>query len=155
MVPNPPISKTKRPFGVTLLIFLVSGYSALGWLGFLEVLRHWDFLQGLPLNVPVLYLALRGLFWGLTGLSLIWGLWVGRRWAWVAVQFAAVFYAIHYWMERLFLADVSAIASRWPFAVSLTALSLAYTFVVLQLRMSRSFFEVTYVFTKKTRLVFQ
>jgi len=140
--PHSSISQPKRPFSVTVLILLVLSYSALGWLGFFEILPHWEFLLELPLAVPLLYLALRSAFWGLVGLPLIWGLWVGRTWACYAMQIAAALYASHYWLDRFLLADRSAIANRWPFAVSLTLLCLAYTYIALRLPRSRRFFKL-------------
>lgn len=134
-------SHPKRPFVVTLLILLVLSYTTLGWLGFIEALRHWDFLQEIPLAVPPLYLASRSAFWGLIGLPLIWGLWVGRVWAWYAAQIAAGLYAFYYWLDRLFIAHPSAIAERWPFAIGLTVSCLADIFVVLWLPRSRRFFK--------------
>jgi len=125
-----------------VLILLVLSYTALGWLGFIEALRHWNFLQEIPLTVPPLYLAFRSAFWGLIGLSLMWGVWVGRAWAWYAAQIAAGLYAFYYWLDRLFLAHPSAIAERWPFALGLTVLCLVYTFVVLRLPRSRRFFKI-------------
>ena len=136
-----PISKPKRPILVTALILLVLSYTSLAWFGFLEAQRHWQFMQGLPLAVPPLYLALRNLFWGLAGIPLVWGLWVGQHWAWSATQIAAFSYASIYWLDRLFLADPSAIAGRWPFALGLTIICLTYIVVVLQLPRSRRFFK--------------
>ncbi len=136
-----PKSKPKRPILVTALILLVLSYTSLGWFGFLEAQRNWQFLNDLPLAVPPQYLALRNLFWGLAGIPLVWGLWVGRHWAWSATQIAAISYASYYWLDRLFLADPSAIAGRWPFVLGLTLICLLYTFVVLRLPVSRRFFK--------------
>ncbi len=140
-----PISKRKRPFVVTLLILMVLSYTTLSWYGFAEALRSWDFLQSLPLTVPPWYLALRNVFWGLMGVPLIWGLWVGRRWAWLATQVAVSLYTLYYWLDRTLLADPSVsllITGRWPFALGLTGTCLVYAFLVLRLPMSRRFFKV-------------
>jgi hypothetical protein len=136
-----PDSRPKRPFTVTVLILLVLCYSSLAWLGFFEALRHWEYLGELPLAIPLIYLALRGAFWGLVGLPLVWSLWVGRTWAWYAIQIAAALYATHYWLDRFFLADPAAISQRWPFAIGLSLFLLAYTFIILRLPKSRKFFH--------------
>ncbi len=133
-------SRPKRPFLVTVLILLVLSYTALGWFGFSETIRQWDFLHEFPLVVPPLYLALRNVFWGLVGIPVIWGLWVGRRWARFATQIAAISYAIYYWLDRVLLADPVAIAGRWSFTLGLTILCLVYMFLVLRLPRSRKFF---------------
>lgn len=138
-------SKPKRPFVVTVLLLMVLSYTVLGWFGFLAALRNWDFLQSLPLSVPPLYLALRNIVWGAVGVPLIWGLWIGRRWAWYATQAVAGLYAVYYWLDRAFLADptVSPLGTgRWPFVLGLTAICLIYTLIVLRLPLSRRFFEV-------------
>jgi hypothetical protein len=135
-----PFSTRKRPFAVTSLVVLVLCFTIPSWFGTVEILRHWDFLTGLPLNVPPQYLVVREVFWGLLGVLLIWGLWLGRYWAWRITQGAAFGYAAFYWFEKLTLAVPEAIASRWPFALGVTLLGLSYTFVVLWSQRYRFFF---------------
>jgi hypothetical protein len=130
-----------RPFSVTLLAVTVLIFTSLGWLRMIEAIRLWSLLTDLPLSVSPLYLASSGAFWGLVGLPLVWSLYWGHRWVSRPVQFAAPAYALYYWFDRLFLAQDIAIAVRWPFAVGLTFILLAFTFWTLSRRRARAFFN--------------
>ena len=134
----------KRPLSATLLTWLVLIIASSNWLRVIEVLRQWTFLQSLSPNppVPVLYLGITGLIWGLLGVILVWGLFLGRSWAPRLMQFAAPIYAAYYWLDRLLIADRSAIASRWPFALGLTILLLSFTFWVLSRTKVRQFYQI-------------
>ena len=127
---NPPSGK-KRPISATLLTWVVLILASMGWLRLAAVVRQWSFLESLSPTPPLVYLAISGLVWGVVGALLVWGLFLGRSWAPRLAQIIAPLYAAFYWLDRLFIADRSAISSRWPFAVGLTALLLISTFWVL------------------------
>ena len=133
----------KRPLSVTLLAWVVLIITAFSWLRLIEVIRRWNFLQSITPSPPILYLAITGLIWGLLGASLIWGLFLGRAWAPRLMQVSALVYAAYYWLDRLLVADPSAMASRWPFALSLTIVLLAFTFWVLSRPKAQLFFNRT------------
>ena len=130
----------KRPLGVTLLTWMVLIIASLNWLQMLEVVRLWDFLQDISQDLPVLYLAITGLIWGLIGACLVWGLFLGRSWALKLMKITAPFYAIFYWIDRLWIANFSAIGNRWPFALGLTIVLIALTFWILSRSKTRNFF---------------
>ncbi|HBX68826.1 MAG TPA: hypothetical protein DEH25_05435 [Chloroflexi bacterium] len=113
----------------------------LGWLRFIEVLRQWKYLLDLSPAPPVLYLALTGLIWGLAGSALVWGLVLGSSWAPRFLQITAILYTLAYWADRLLLADPTAIATRWPFALSLNLALLALSFWVLLRPQTRQYFH--------------
>jgi cbb3-type cytochrome oxidase subunit 3 len=54
---------------------------------------------------------------------------------------AAIFYAVWYWLDRFLVADPSAIASRWPFALGLTIVLLALTFWIFSRPKTQQFFS--------------
>ena len=137
--PNSP----KRPRSVTFLTWMVLIIASLNWLQLLEVVRLWDFLQNLSQDLPVLYLAITGLIWGLIGVCLVWGLFLGRSWAHRLMKITALVYAIFYWIDRLWIADFSTIGNRWPFALGLTIILLIFTFWVLSRSKTRNFFAQT------------
>jgi len=139
IISNP--QSTKRPLSVTLLAWVVLILASLSWLRLVEVIRRWSFLQSLAPSPPVLYLAITGLIWGLLGTCLVWGLFLGRWWAPRLMQISALGYVTYYWLDRLLIADSSAIASRWPFALGLTITLLAFTFWTLSRPKSRLFFQ--------------
>ena len=104
--------------------------AALNWLRFVEVLRRWRFLENLNPAPPIFYLGITGLVWGLLGSSLVWGLFLGRSWTPGLMRVSALGYAIYYWLDRLLIADPTAISVRWPFALGLTISFLIFTFWV-------------------------
>ena len=115
--------------------------ASLGWLRLITVLRQWSFLQNLSPAPPVVYLAITGLVWGVLGAFLVWGLFLGRPWAPRLMQISALLYAVTYWLDRLLIADRSAITSRWPFAFGLTILLLVFTFWVLSRPKVQHFYQ--------------
>jgi hypothetical protein len=131
----------KRPLSVTLLTWVVLILTSLNWLRLIEVIRGWKFLQSLTPAPPVLYLAIMGLFWGLVGAILVWGLFLGRAWSPRLMRNAAVSYALYYWLDRLLVADSSAISSRWPFALGMTIVLLAFTYWNFSRQKTQQFFN--------------
>lgn len=138
-----PAKQLKRPFSATLLTWMVLIIASLNWLQLVMVLRQWTFLRSLSPALLVFYLAIIGLFWGLVGSLLVWGLFLGLPWAPRLMQIAAPVYAVYYWLDRLLIADPSAIASRWPFAFGLTILLLGSTFWVLSRSKVQQFYQNT------------
>jgi hypothetical protein len=104
-------------------------------------MRQWSFLESLSPAPPLVYLAISGLVWGVVGALLVWGLLLGRSWAPRLTQISAPLYATFYWLDRLLIADRSAIYSRWPFAVGLTVLLLIFTFWVLSRPKVQHFYQ--------------
>ena len=115
--------------------------TVLGWIGLLDTLRSWEFLQSLPLTVPVMYIVLRNALLALIGPPLIWGLWVGRTWAWYALQVCAVLFVLVYWLDRTMIAYPAVMTERWPFAVGFTFFGLVCIFLVFWLPKGRRFFS--------------
>ena len=140
---TPTIRQNKRPFSATLLTWVVLILASLGWLQLITVLRGWSFLQSLSPTPPLFYLAITGLIWGLLGTFLVWGLFLGRPWAPRLMQISAPIYAAAYWFDRLLIAKISAIASRWPFVLGLTILLLGFTFWALSRPKVRYFYQNT------------
>ena len=141
---NPPSGK-KRPLSATLLTWVVLILTSLGWLRLAAVLGQWSFLESLSPAPPLVYLAISGLVWGVVGALLVWGLFLGRSWAPRFTQVSAPLYAAFYWLDRLLIADLSAISSRWPFAVGLTTLLLTFTFWVLSRPKVQHFYQKNHI----------
>ncbi len=133
--------KAKRPFLVTTLVLLVLSFTIVSWFGFFEALQHWTFIHQLPLLVSPVYLLLRGAFWGLVGIPLIWGLWFGYKWAWIAGQGICFGYAAFYWLDELVLATQQALTARLPFKLGTTVFGLIFCFGVLWLPAGREYFD--------------
>ncbi len=90
----------KRPFGVTLLLWLVLSLSAWGVVRWLAALRWWDVLIEFEARLSPLYLSITGAAWTLTGIVLLWGLFTGKSWTRLAIPIATFLWLLEYWIER-------------------------------------------------------
>jgi len=96
-----------RPWSVTLLALVVLSIATLNLVRCWQAFAQWSFLSEI-LPISPLYLALSGLFWGIMGLPLFWGMWKGIQWAHRIAQYAALAYSVYYWVDRLLVkADVA------------------------------------------------
>lgn len=134
------IVRRKRPFSVTLLTLLVLTITILHWIRFFMALSWWDFLETLP-RVSPLFLTLTGFIWGVAGLPLIWGLWLGLRWAPQAAIMVSLLYSTYYWIDRIFVANFAVDRGRWPFLAGMTLLLLVFVLLTLTRSDSRYFFQ--------------
>lgn len=105
-------------------------------------LADWAFLASLPLRVPVAYLALSGLFWGLVGSLLLFGLWRRRAWVPQAARLFVAAYALYYWLDRLWLAADGPQGANRTFAFLITVIALAWVFALFSLNGVRAYFGV-------------
>jgi hypothetical protein len=137
-----PARKSKRPFSATLLTWVVLIIASLNWLRLITIIRQWTFLESLLTTLPLLYLAVTGLIWGLLGAILVWGLYLGLPWAPRLMRITAPIYAAIYWIDRVMIADHSAIANRWPFALGLTIFLIIFTFWVLSRPKAKKFYKI-------------
>ncbi|MCJ7700236.1 MAG: hypothetical protein MUO62_01525 [Anaerolineales bacterium] len=127
---NPP-KPMKRPFAVTILIVVVLIFTSLNILRMITAIRTWDTLAASPVRVPVIYLVITGAVWGAVGFPLVLGLYTRREWSLYLARGAIGLYVGYYWFDRLFIADRSAIASRWQFILGFTIILGLFLFWVL------------------------
>jgi hypothetical protein len=92
----------KRPFGVTLLLWLVLSLSAWGAVRVLGALRWWNVLSEFGARLGPLYLFLTGAGWAVAGGVLLWGLFTVKPWARLAIPGSIFLWLIEYWIERMF-----------------------------------------------------
>jgi len=92
----------KRPFGVTLLLWLVLSLSAWGLVRLIAALRWWDLLNEFGARLSPLYLSITGACWIIAGAVLLWGLFGGRPWTRLAIFSAIGVGLVQYWIERIF-----------------------------------------------------
>ena len=117
----------KRPFGVTLLLWLVLSLSAWGLVRLIAALRWWDLLNEFGARLSPLYLSMTGAAWMVAGAVLLWGLFGGRPWTRLAIFSAICVWLIQYWIERIFFESPRAnlvfalIASILLFIVTLSS----------------------------------
>src|SRR5512134_1060382 len=92
----------KRPFGVTLLLWLVLSLSVWGLVRFIAALRLWNVLSEFDARLSPLYLSITGAGWAVVGAVLLWGLFGGKSWAGWAIPGAVILWLAEYWIERIF-----------------------------------------------------
>jgi len=127
----------KRPFGVTLLLWLVLSLSVWGLVRLLAALRWWDVLNEFGARLSPLYLSIAGAGWAVVGGVLLWGLFSGRRWTRVAIPVSILLWLVAYWIERIFF---EAPRPNLSFALIVSILLLAVTFGSAFNRKTRRFF---------------
>ena len=116
----------KRPFGVTLLLWLVLSLSAWGVVRLLAALRWWDVLNEFGANLSPLYLSITGAGWAVVGIVLLWGLFSGKPWIRLAIPISIFLWLTGYWVERMFFESPRA---NLPFALMASILLFALTLV--------------------------
>lgn len=131
-------TRSPRPFSVTLLALGVLTIAGLNLTRLIEAIDLRVFLAEYP-EVPVLYLALSGLFWGMLGFPIFWGLWSGRRWALPTTIAYALAYSVYFWVDRL-MSAVRISERNSPFMVGANLFLLLMTGWILSRRKARSFF---------------
>jgi len=133
------VVKPRRPFWLSVLAVLFLFLAAAGWLRLVEAWQFWDLLVKFAVKPGPLYLLLGGAVWGLIGLPVAVGLWLGRRWAIRAAWAAAVFYPLTYWLDRLLIDRAPEALTAWPFSLVVTLLWLGFVFVTFNSRTARRF----------------
>lgn len=126
----------KRPFGVTLLLWLVLSLSAWGMVRLLATLRWWNVLNEFGANLSPLYLSITGAGWALAGLVLLWGLFSGKPWIRLAIPISIFLWLMGYWVERMFF---EAPRANLPFALLASILLFVLTLVSALNRNTKKF----------------
>ena len=127
----------KRPFGVTLLLWLVLSLSAWGVVRLLAALRWWDVLNEFGARLSPLYLSITGAGWVVVGGVLLWGLFSGKRWTRLAIPVSIFLWLMEYWIERIFFESPRA---NLLFALIASILLFVVTLVSAFNRKTREFF---------------
>ena len=126
----------KRPFGVTLLLWLVLSLSAWGVVRLLAALRWWDVLNEFGARLSPVYLSITGAGWAVVGGVLLWGLFIGKLWTRLAIPISIFLWLMGYWVERLFFESPRANLS---FAVIASILLLIVTLLSALNQKTRKF----------------
>jgi hypothetical protein len=119
----------KRPFGVTLFLWMVLCLSVWGALRLLGALRWWDVLDRFHSRLNPAYLAITGAGWMIAGIVLLWSVWAGKRWAHLALPIAIFAWLAEYWLERIFFQDPRAnLTFMLVVTIAIAAMTLLITF---------------------------
>lgn len=127
----------RRPFSVTLLLWLVLSLSAWGAVRLIAALRWWNVLNEFEARLSPWYLSITGAGWIVIGAVLLWGLFTGRLWTIWAILASISLWIVQYWIERLFFESPRA---NLPFALLLTALLFIVTLISALSRKTKEFF---------------
>jgi hypothetical protein len=129
----------KRPFGVTLLLWLVLSLSVWGAVRLLAALRWWNVLGEFEARLGPPYLSLTGAGWMVAGAVLLWGLssGSGKQWTYRAIPAAIGLWIVQYWIERIFF---QAPRANFFFALIVSILLFSLTLISVFNRKTREFF---------------
>lgn len=127
----------KRPFGVTLLLWLVLTLSAWGAVRMFAALRWWGILNEFGARLSPLYLSITGTGWAILGVVLLWSLFSGKAWTRLAISVSILLWLMAYWIERIFFESTR---QNLYFALIASILLLMVTFISAFHRKTRKFF---------------
>jgi hypothetical protein len=127
----------KRPFSVTLLLWLVLSLSAWGAVRLFATLRWWSVLNEFGARLGPVYLSITGAGWILAGIVLLWGMFSAKPWVYRAIPVIISLWLVQYWIERLVFESPRA---NLPFALIASLLLLVVTFLSAFNRRTKEFF---------------
>ena len=126
----------KRPFGVTLLLWMVLFLSAWGAVRWAAALSWWDVLVQYDARLSPLYLSITGAGWIFAGFVLLWSIWSGKPWSRWAIPLSVFLWLMQYWIERLFF---QAPRANLAFMIPVSLIVLAITLIATFNRKTRNF----------------
>jgi hypothetical protein len=126
----------KRPFGVTLFLWMVLFLSAWGALRLSGALRWWEVLSAYEARLSPLYLSITGAVWTVVGVVLLWSIFAGKRWSYPALPISIFLWLAEYWLERIFF---QAPRANLPFMLLVSLTMAAATLVSTFNRKTRKF----------------
>ncbi len=126
----------RRPFGVTLLLWLVLSLSVWGAVRLIAALRFWNMLSEFEAHLSPLYFLITGAGWVVAGALLLWGLFRGTMWTYWAIPVSITLWIVQYWIERVFF---QAPRANVTFALLLSALLFILTLLSVFNRKTKEF----------------
>ena len=127
----------KRPFGVTLLVWMVLSLLMWGAVRFFASLHWWNVLIEFRSTLSPLYLSATGAGWSLAGCVLIVGVFLRKKWTHRAILTSILIWLIEYWIERVFYQSPRA---NLPFAVIGSIVILSITLISTLHKSTQNFF---------------
>jgi len=127
----------KRPFGVTLLLWLVLSLSAWGGVRLFAAFRWWNVLNEFGAGLSPLYLSIMGAGWIMVGAVLLWSLFSAKSWARLAIPISVFLWVMEYWVERMFFESPRA---NFSFALIASILLFIVTFISAFNQRTKRFF---------------
>jgi len=128
----------KRPFGVTLLLWMVLSLLVWGMVRFFAALHAWDVLIEFGSSLSPLYLSITGAGWGVAGCVLLWSVWTSKKWTHRAILTSISVWLIEYWIERVVFHQQP--HTNIPFAVVGSILIIGITLIITLHKSTTDFF---------------
>ena len=111
----------RRPFSVTILLWLVLSLTAWSGLRLYTAIQWWNALLEFASRPGPWYIAISAGVWLIVSITLLWSMWQAKTWARYALLGTGAGFAVWYWCDRLFLQMPGA---DWPFTLAATILLL-------------------------------
>ena len=111
----------KRPFCVTILLWLVLSLTAWSGLRLYSAIRWWNTLSEFAVPPGPFYIAASGAVWWITSILLLWGMWQVKTWIRYALLGAGAIFIAWYWFDRIIFQMTS---GNWPFVILASVLLL-------------------------------
>ena len=127
----------KRPFSVTILLWLVLSLTAWSGLRLVTAILWRSTLHEFTPSPGPAYIAISGAAWLLAGIGLLWGMWQAKVWIRSALLGTGAGFFVWYWCDRLLLQFPH---TNWPFALAITILILIFLSVCVFLPGTKTFF---------------
>lgn len=130
------VGRKVRPVGLLILTIFIFCLAA--WNGFRlgETIFFWKTLA--QYGAHPLYIAITGATWLIVGLFLVWSLWLGKSWGWVATLASLIGYTAWYWVDLLVLQGSHA---NWPFILIVNIVFLLLILLLLFWNKTKRFFQ--------------
>ena len=126
----------RRPFGVTLFLWMVLSLSVWGLLRLFGALSGWQVLSQFGARLSPLYLSITGAAWAVIEAALFWGIFSRQSCAHPAVPASIVIWLVEYWIERIFF---EAPRANLLFTIVLSAFLLVITLTMAANRNIKTF----------------
>jgi hypothetical protein len=128
----------RRPFCVTILLWLVLSLTAWSGLRLYSALRWWNTLHEFASPPGPFYIAVSGGVWLLASILLLWGLWTIKAWIRYALLGSGAVFTVWYWCDR-FIFQMS--SENWSFALVANIILLAFIAACVYVPGTRTFFS--------------
>ena len=128
----------RRPFGVTILLWLVLSLTAWSGLRLYSAIQWWKTLSEFASPPGPFYIAASAGIWLVAGLLLLWGMWWTKPWTRFALLGAGVAYTAWYWSDR-FIFKLSGL--NWRFVLAMNILLLVILVICVMVPGTRTFFS--------------
>jgi hypothetical protein len=128
----------KKPFGVTLLLWMVLILITWGGVRFHATLRWWNVVEEFDSSLSPLYLSVTGAGWSVVGCVLLWSILTSKEKSPQAVLTSIMVWLIEYWAERMFFQTARA---NLVFALVSSAIMVIIVVVSALHKSTREFFK--------------